>query len=444
MSNLFWPNIELMAREGYASIAGVPVLFDDNWAYCAEANWYLRQRARLEWTPSATGKVRLTAAGLCYPTSRTLEHYARCLGDFFDWLAHSGVDWHEVDYTRHLVEGYQADMRETRWGTTGKALSPSTVNARIAEACHFLRWAGERGLRPPFQMVVADVAVKRPSGRNSHGHRAVFVQARAGAQRQSPKALRLPTAAETNRWLASVKAGKGVTKALMCELILETAIRLTEAAEWRVDTLPLDPKDWRIIGDSVQVTVKYGAKGPKYPDGQGAEHGPPRLIFVPLAIAQRLHEYRETKRLTALAKWVKSAPTAAERTRRQGHPPVRLFLSEYSGIPVSRGALYEAWTEVPQQPFSGWSPHGGRHLWACRKLLAGIERNAHLAGRTADAMPGDWVTSMAQTDIDIVIRPQLGHVDKETTLRYLQWVTAAAVMPAMADSYLRLLEGTDG
>jgi integrase len=297
-------------------------------------------------------------------------------------------------------------------------------------------------LRGAFTLVASARAVHRPVATSSHGHKAVTVESRAGTVRPHPKVLRLPTFDETDRWLEAVRLQRGATKALVCELILETAIRRSEAAEWRVDTLPLDPAQWHIVGENVQVTIKYGAKGSKYRDENSEEHGPPRAIFIPLAFAYRLHEYRETRRLTALAKWVKAGATQAERARRRRELPVHLFLSEYSGVPVSRGAIYEAWTEVANQPFKGWSPHGGRHLWACRKLLSGLERNARIAGRLLDAMPGDWVTGQSQTDLDIIIRPQLGHVDRETTLRYLQWVHEAAVLPGIADKYLRLLEET--
>ena len=434
----------MLTAEGYASVAHVPVLFDDEWGYIHEVNWHLRQRARLEWSPAMGARQRLTRAGRRYPTGRTLEQYARNLGNFFDWLEHRQLDWRGVEYTAHLVDGYQADMLAGRWGTTGAGLSASTVNGRVAEACNFLTWAAERSLRPPFAIIGGEVPVQRQSARSSHGHKAVKTFSRAGTVRKDPKMLRLPTLEETSRWLESVKTHKGATKALMCELILESAIRLTEAAEWRIDTLPLDPKHWLVVGDKVQVVVKHGAKGPKYKDEHGDEHGPARVVFMPLTLAEKLHQYRETRRLSALAKWVKSAANPAERTRRSKHPPRRLFLSEHLGVPVTRGSLYEAWTQVPHQPFEGWSPHGGRHYWACQRLLAGIVRNAKIAGRTADRMPGDWVTGLARTDLDIVIRPQLGHVDRETSLRYVQWVEAVVVMPNLVDSYLAMLEGPHG
>lgn len=442
MANLVWPDPLELERAGYQSVAKVPVLFDNEWCYLNELNWYLRQRARVEWSPASGSQMSI--AKRRYPTKRTLEQFARDLGNFSDWLSHRGFDWRLVDYSTHLVDGYQADMQEGRWGTTGKGLDPSTINGRMGEACNFLRWCGERGLREPFEMVVSTHLVHRPVATNSHGHQAVAVTSRVGGIRLNPKVLRLPTVTEVDRWLGAVKLQRGGTKALVCELILEGAIRLSEAAEWRVDTLPVDPAHWHIVGDNVQVTVKYGAKGPKYRDEFGNEYGPPRAIFIPLAFAHRLHKYRETRRLAAVAKWIKSATNSRERARRRREQPVHLFLSEHLGVPVTRGAIYQAWTEVGHQPFKGWSPHGGRHLWACRKLLAGLERNARIAGRSLADMPGDWVTGQSQTDLDIIIRPQLGHMSRETTLRYLQWVHAAAVLPDVADSYLRFLEGGNG
>jgi integrase len=119
----------------------------------------------------------------------------------------------------------------------------------------------------------------------------------------------------------------------------------------------------------------------------------------------------------------------------------QLFLSDYTGEPVSAQSIYEAWTTVTALPFKGWSPHLGRHYWACKKLIEGIEQRKKALDLQKDCvMSADWITGSAADDIELVIKPQLGHSGGSTTQRYLVWVQRAFTLTDMFDKYEAHLE----
>lgn len=442
MTYLWWPDPKRMDELGYGSIAFVPVLFDANWNYHTELNRYLRERALLEWQPkdvdSSSDRVRHVSQNQ-YPTKKTLENIARQLCNFFDWIAWKNLEWKSIEYTKHLVRGYQLHMLKGSWSARKKPLSAGTINIRVRAACAFMAWAAERGFREDFKVKSAKRLVRADSGTHAHGHKALETNARAGRVRSNPASLRIPTEAEIALWLSQVEIYHGRTKALCSRLIVETAIRIQETVQWRTDTLPLDKADWKIVGDSVEVEVRFGAKGSK-PTPDSLE-GPPRWISLPLSLAEALDEYRRVYRPILLGKWIRSGGSPAEiNARRHAPKPKQLFLSDSTGMSFSAQALYSSWKGVPSLPFAEWSPHLGRHYWACRTLLKSQITRAELMGRTLEGMPTDWVTAQAATDIQLLIQPQMGHLSAKTTLRYLQWIQRAISLSYWTDHYHKELE----
>lgn len=440
---LWWPDAKRLGALGYDSVAHVPVLFDSDWRYHNELNRYLRERALLEWSPSDVKAPRHRfVSGNKYPTKRTLENIGRELANYFGWLEWRKLDWTRVSYARHLVQGYQNDLQSGRWSLRGNPLAPSTVNIYLNSACAFQAWAAERGLREKFAVASAARLVRADSGTRADGDKPLVRSSRAGAVRKNPKTLRIPTTEEHATWLSQVEIYHGRSKGLCCELITETAIRLQEAIQWRIDTLPLERDRWQVVGDNVEVEVRFGAKGPK-PTPDSLE-GPPRLISLPLAMAEKLDEYRRVYRPLALGRWVRSGGTLRDaQARLRMVKPKQLFLSDYTGQPFGSKALYSSWKKVPSLPFAAWSPHLGRHFWACRTLLKSQLARAALMGRSLESMPTDWITSQATTDIQLLIQPQLGHVNQETTLMYLTWVQRAVTLAHWTDHYHASLE-SDG
>lgn len=435
---LFWPDATLLDARGFESVGHVPCVFDGDWSYQRWPSRYLRERALLEWAPR-TEPFGLLASGH-YPTEQTLRVYGYSLCNFLEWCEARRVDLAEVAYTRHLFSGYQAEMLDGRWSAASRRLGAATVNLRVREAIHYVQWAADRGLREPFKAELSFRKVKANNSLSSVGHRALTVTTRAGAVRPNPMNLVMPGDQQMRQWFESVRVEKGRTKALMCELILRTAIRREEAVDWRIDTLPQERSRWRMKGDYVDVLIKHGTKGPKYLDEAGDLVGPARYIQVPLDLAEKLAHYREYVRPGQRALYVRSAASDKERRSRMAKPPRQLFLSDATGTPITAARLYEAWTTVGRLPFKGWAPHQGRHYWACKTLLAALKRPDAPQSGPPGPVALDWVTGAGMSVIQIVIRPQLGHVSAETTNAYLGWAYRALTVTTLQDEYADALD----
>ncbi len=415
---LLWPDEELMARSGFSGIANVPAIFDGKWRYQAEVSWYLRDRSKGQAFEPHRDVRR-------FPTRDSMETYARALTDFLEWCDWVKRDWRKIEYKSDLVDRYQDHMLAGSWSAARVGLKPRTVNLRVDEAVHFLSWAARKELRPSFH--VSGFRTSRMTGGASATGKSVVVTSRTGKARPAPIDLRIPTTLELQKWLNYVSLRKGPTKSLMCELIVSTGIREQECAQWRTFTLPSDRNEWNIKNGFLSVQIEYGAKGPKQRNGRGELVGPSRRISIPISIAEKLARYAGAPRTKSRMKYVNGAASASERRKRQLEREDRLFVSEYDGRPITAHTLYKAWADVPAEykPYPEWSPHLGRHYWACSTLWNGfVERELMLADGVVAT--SDWVSASASSDLLMLIKPQLGHVDEKTTQAYLVWVREMA------------------
>jgi integrase len=284
----------------------------------------------------------------------------------------------------------------------------------------------DKGHRAVFAIPTHTATIRSGSATSSVGHQPAEIQVREGKVKQNKKNLRMPTDLQLKDWLENVYGKAGYTKGLMCEFILLTALRREEVACVRIDTLPEDPADWhRSKSDApleeqrVRVSIKFGTKGPCYGYDHGDKIGPERSIWMPLVLAERIHEYRKKKRNAALRLWVNGAANLQEKKTRIANT-VHLFLDEKTGKRLNDKSLYNAWTSV-ELPYKGWSPHLGRDWWACTVLWNEMKKHEHLAKldiSTAAAL----LESTAMSIIRLQIQPQLGHAHGATTMIYLEWI----------------------
>jgi len=228
MTYLWCPDPKRMDELGYGSIAFVPVLFDANWNYHTELNRYLRERALLEWQPkdvdSSSDRVRHVSQNQ-YPTKKTLENIARQLCNFFDWIAWKNLEWKSIEYTKHLVRGYQLHMLKGSWSARKKPLSAGTINIRVRAACAFMAWAAERGFREDFKVKSAKRLVRADSGTHAHGHKALETNARAGRVRSNPASLRITTEAELDYFTALTGSGPAFLAAFADAMISDAVTK---------------------------------------------------------------------------------------------------------------------------------------------------------------------------------------------------------------------------
>lgn len=435
---LAWPDPHLMNDAGFGRVQEIPAFYDSSWKYQDEPSKFLRERALCEYRPpNFRASVRVL-------TLKTVKGFGESICNFLEWCELRRLDWRTLEYDAHIFSGYQTEMSSGRFATHNVGLSPATVNLRVQEACNFLDWAAQRGYRNKFSIPTTFSKVPRGNPLLSHGHIPKSIEVRVGRVRPNPKKLYLPTKQVVERWLECVRIEKGEVKHLMTELIIKTAIRREEAVQWQLDTLPLNKDDWKIVANQVFVTIEYGAKGAKQYNRKGDIVGPSRSILVPLELALRLHTYRETKRLKYFANYVKSAATDAERTARRNKPFQQLFLSEFNGKPISHQTLYDTWTEPTFVPYKGWSPHLGRHYWACMELLTELEKHLAFVKNLDKAnVPLDWMRGNVQDAIMLRIQPQLGHIDKKTTDLYIDWVTQYFRGTGLSDEFEAALENNN-
>ncbi|VWD30940.1 hypothetical protein BCO18430_06024 [Burkholderia contaminans] len=435
---LFWPNYEKIRAAGFANLAHIPCVFDGEWRYHSVGSSYLKARAFAEVTSSG-GRPMLVR--IRYPSRLSLRTFGEMLVNFLEWCDVKGKLWQTLDYTEGIVFGYQRDMSDGSWSVRGEPLMPNTINTRVMEACRFLEWAASIGARKPFDVprLPAVVDVSSPTSTRKRNRRIVLI--RAGAVRPHPMILRIPTDEEIAHWLRSVRFESGVTKALMCELVMATAIRREEVVQWQVDTLPVKQEEWVIAGDYVTVAIRHGTKGPKLFESTHESIGPTRYIQVPLSVATCLHEYRQRVRPKLLSRYVSAASSVHEKRQRMLNATKRLFLSDYTGEPVSAHRFYLAWAHASVVPFRGWSPHGGRHWWVCKTLLQMC--SLRIASNSLNPTYGDVDGPLSATAEDLLrtlIKPQLGHVSERATEAYLVWLRQVVSSASLSDDYEKALE----
>jgi integrase len=355
------------------------------------------------------------------------------LANFLEWAEIRSIDLLTCEYTTHIYGRYQKEMITGIWSRDARGLAASTVNVRVQLACDFLAWLAHKGYRESFQQPVRIAHVRKDSATSAIGHRGKEVAVRKGKVRRNKRYLRLPNDEEISAWLSRVYKRSGKAKGLMCETILLTAMRRSEVASLRFDFISENPSEWHRnnpdaprIEQSVRTSIKYGTKGTTYGKDHGDKIGPQREIWIPLDLAERLHEYRMNPRTHALKNLIAAAPNVAEK-RRRINDSVHLFLDEKTGSRLSSKNLYDAWTGVAL-PFNGWSPHLGRDWWACSVLWREIKRHEVLRS-LGDAATTALLESTAMSIIRLQIQPQLGHAHDTTSMIYLQWIADMLGVP---------------
>ncbi len=432
---LVWPDASRMTAEGFGKVADIPAVFNTDWAYQEAPSKFIRERALRTYLPR---NARMSVEVL---TMASKQVFGDSICNFLEWCEFRNHDWRLLDYNTHILQGYQKEMSAGSFSASHRGLAPATVNLRVQEACNFLEWASIRKLRGGFEVPTILITKHRQNPMLSHGHKLQEIAVRQGAARPNPASLHMPSRLSVQRWLDCVRIEKGVTKHLMAELVINTAVRREEAVQWRTHTLPENKNDWMIKGGEVAVQVEYGAKGPKHYNKRGDLVGPQRTVFLPLELAEKIHTYRETKRLKYFATYVKKGSTPEERNLRKKKIFKQLFLSDFTGEPVSSQTFYDAWTEATHIPYKGWSPHLGRHYWACNELLKQLDKQLAIVKHIDKAqIPIDWIRGNVQDSIFLRIRPQLGHIDEKTTERYVSWVAQQYHSGNMSDGFELALE----
>ncbi len=425
-------NQPLLKEAGFGKVAHLPFIFDSEPGYARLPNQFLIDRGLGYWDP----KWRAAKRNPLPPSRQSMKSFAYWLANALEWAGLRGVDLMTADYTNVLINRYQEEMLKGIWSANNVQLSPETVNSRVQIALEYQMWAADKGLREPFLVPTITSTYMAGSHNSSRSHEVKSVESRKGKVKVNKCTLAFPSDEQIEAWRKHVyeEPITGKTEGLIVDLVLNTAIRRAEASCWRVDTLPLDPKAWKIVNpdqpeefQSVIVTIKFGAKGKEYAiDEHGDKLGPEGDIHVPLWLAYRIHEYRNNDRLLALKPTLRQGRTA-EAQRRILNQTVHLFINSKTGKRYTGDQIYRFWTKA-EGPHH-WCPHLGRDWWACSYLRERMKQHTELIQQVLKIpnLRGDHpiilaLKDTAQTIIQLEIRPQLRHASMATTEIYLQWL----------------------
>lgn len=408
MAKVFFPDPQRMTERGYKSVAHVPSIFDSKGRYCREHNRYLRERARLEWHPGGGADI---------PRGRTLGNIAERLLNLILWCEARGIQWRTAKYDDVLR--YQNEQLAGKWSRTGRRLSPSTANQRADEATSFLRWAAERGLRGPFEVKTITRSARR---KLKYGPKTVRIgRAKEDVMSLDTGSFVLPTPEEVREWLEAVGRKRGRAKMLACKFIMHTGARRMEVEAVTVEQWPeANIIAYRRSRGLAFVPMRLDA----------TKGGRPRTIKVPLEFAEEVRNWIDTKRRTHVHRYVKLHKKETK----------RLFLSDHPaghGRPISAQTIYRCFSEVSPHP-RGWSPHKGRHTFACLWILHALRLDALDRGGLS-AMPADWVMNRGEFWLKSLQR-QFGHMSSDTTEKYLHWLVHACGIAEMAAGWHQFLD----
>jgi site-specific recombinase XerD len=412
---------------GFGNVAHVPFLLSRNMDYLDECNRFLRERALGVWHPN---RREATAYGRVRKLGRNSAlAYGNDLKNFVSYLEVKRLEWRELSY-QQLLDTYDSEMNAGRWRSKGKApLAPATINRRMRTAVEFLLWAGDRNHRAPFQVLRSASSTKSRTRGRSWTSSQSLVESRVGIHRVHPKRLRLPTNEEILRWLAEVRTKHGRARYLACKHILQTGCRLEETALIREVQLP-DPATID-LDMPARMDICYGTKGyrdPSDPDQVGKK----RTLRFNRTFLVELHNYRQLGRKAALKRFADANPNARK--------PARLFLDDVTGKPLSKQAIYRAWHNCKNLPFPGFSPHLGRHAFACFELLRLVNDEVRLIGKTLADMPRTQMLPRLENLISIYLMPVMGHIDEQTTELYLEWLADHLWLPEHRMAWTNYLE----
>ncbi|WP_156484696.1 hypothetical protein [Herbaspirillum chlorophenolicum] len=226
----------------HPGLTHIPFIVGSRYGYHRLANSYLIELGLGAWDTKSEGRDTVGRAR----TARTMHSYAEWIANFLEWCEVNSADIHTCTYHNHVLR-YQNDMTSGAWSRRGNELSGKTANYRTQQVCDFLAWMHWKGHRRPFNVPYSEKQVSRSTRADADVKVSKTVRIRKGQSDKSfNKPLILPEEEEVRQWAEAVYQTQGQTIGLICETILCSALRREEVVCLRVDTLPLDRRDWVI------------------------------------------------------------------------------------------------------------------------------------------------------------------------------------------------------
>ena len=132
-----------LEKAGFGRVARLPFILDSRPGIHRDGSEYLVERGLGTWNPSRPGEVGNR------PSEKSIRNYASWLCNFLEWCETRGVNPMNANYVDHINGDYQTELVAGLWGSTGRPLSPKTVNRYVDVATDFVEWMAAKGKRPP-------------------------------------------------------------------------------------------------------------------------------------------------------------------------------------------------------------------------------------------------------------------------------------------------------
>lgn len=412
------PDPQAMKREGYARVAYVPFLLGDDGSYPEQVNRYIRARALAQWKPRLGSDGEAKEPRYRFLTDRSNDEVAGRLRRFLDWCDLRGHRIDRLSYQELLL--WQDERLDGTFGLLKGRGRLDTSSPSVTEAAYFLTWLAEvprdsmgEPLRQPFNRFGDAISeVHMPAmGRRQLGNQAAHENTK---RRRIPRrTLRLPKPSEVDQWLAALRI-RAPVKALMAAIVLDSGMRISEINELHASDFP-SAADWRPTDGRIYFDIVRGSKGPKRKPG--SKESRIREVHVSIELARAIERYRLFTRETQIRRWIRGVKSVEERKWRQANKPKRMWLSEHTNQPFSNRQFHHAWTTTPgcSDP---WHPHLGRHWFAVEQLVRYGREAISAAGSTHPSLT--WLDGVLRNQVDLLLRPALGHIDARTTEIYLR------------------------
>lgn len=382
MPTLVFPDANKLRELGteFATLAHVPIVVASSGQLLDEPSDYLRHRALMVWRGGRN--IR--------PSANTVRVLGYDLTTFLDWCDAVDVSWKNIERGQDTIPqsltGYARMMSDGRWSQTGKALDRATIDRRLHTAWDFLAYAADRGWRAPIV------------GPTIAGY---------GKTMAHEKTYAIPAKTDVAAWLDRLRGTTKPAQWLMVQMIFEGGLRREEVVRLRASDIPTP--DRFSSDDHQHLTIRFGTKGGRQPDDPTHE-GRPRTIRLRTSFVERLHVHKMS---------IKERQGTLSRT---GSKAPELFLNPQNGEAFSPAQLNKLFNRAAPAPTAPWTPHMGRHFYACWTLLEFLAQEAILSGMGKGALAPAALEAYGKPSL-LRLQTYLGHASPDTTDIYLRWAS---------------------
>lgn len=382
MSTIVFPDADTLRAHGpqFAALAHIPIVMSGSGELLDEPSDYLRHRALMVWRGGRN--IR--------PSANTIRVLGYDLTSFLDWCAAVETHWKNIERGQDTIPasltGYARMMSDGRWSQSGEGLDRATIDRRLHTAWDFLAYAADRGWRTPI------------TGPTIVGY------GRAVAQERS---YTIPSKTDVLAWLDRLRNETKPAQWLMAQLIFEGGLRREEVVCLRAKDIPT-PAQFT-ADDHQHLTIRFGTKGGRAPDDP-SRSGKPRTIRLRTSFVERLHIHKQSprERHGTLSRTGSTAP--------------ELFLNPANGNAFSPAQLNKIFNRAKPAPAPQWTPHMGRHFYACWTLLEFLAQEASLSGMGKGALAPAALEAYGKPSL-LRLQTYLGHSSSDTTDVYLRWAS---------------------